>query len=45
MHTRKSAIIPDCVIPLDVDELWDDLLLFHHGLLLGNVEKVQESSG
>lgn len=31
---RKSALIPDYVIPPDVDELWDDLLLFYHGLLL-----------
>lgn len=34
MHTHKSALIPDCIIPLHVDEIWDDLLLFHHGLLL-----------
>lgn len=34
VHIRKSVLIPDCVIPLDVDEIWDDLLLFYRGLLL-----------
>lgn len=31
---RKSAVIPDYVIPLDVDEICGDLLLFYRGLLL-----------
>lgn len=30
----KSALIPDYIIPLDVDEIWDDSLLFYCGLLL-----------
>ena len=34
VHIRKSALIPDYVIPLDVDEIWDDSLLFYRGLLL-----------
>lgn len=42
VHIRKAALTPDCVIPLDVDEIWDDLLLFHHGLLLC-LEKSGES--
>lgn len=33
-HIRKSTLKPDYVILLDVDEIWDDLLLFYHGLLL-----------
>lgn len=33
-HICKSTLKPDYVILLDVDEIWDDLLLFYRGLLL-----------
>lgn len=42
VHIRKAALTPDYVIPLDVDEIWDDLLLFYRGLLLCS-EKSGES--